>query len=144
MKLISTVVAVSILSVAGFSKESRSPELIFQKKCAMCHTIGKPKNKQFKKRMVAPPVDVAMKGVVVTIDAVEGPFKDDELKKESIMFLKDYLFNPSREKTNCEDIVVEKFGMMPSLKGFISQEELDIVVPWVYDKFKPLKTNGKY
>ncbi len=144
MKLMSTIVAMSVLSVVGFAKEPRSPEVIFQKKCAMCHTVGKPKNKLMKKRMVAPPIDVAMKGVVVTIDAVEGPFEGKELKEESIAFLKDYLFYPEREKTNCEDIVVDKFGMMPSLKGFISKEELDIVVPWVYDKFRPLKINGKY
>ena len=126
------------------AKELRTAQKIYEKKCAMCHTVGKPKNKEDKKRMVAPPIDVAMKGVVITIDAVDGPFKDDELREESIAFLKDYLYYPESDKTNCEDMVVKKFGMMPSLKGFISEQELDKVVPWVYDTFKPKKVNGKY
>ncbi len=140
----SIILSLCILGSVAIAKEPRSPELIFQKKCAMCHTIGKPENKQAKKKMVAPPIDVAMKGVVITIDAIDGPFKDDELRKESIAFLKDYLINPTSDKTNCEDIVVKKFGMMPSLKGFISKDELNRVVPWVYDTFRPIKINGKY
>ena len=34
--------------------------------------------------------------------------------------------------------------MMPSLKGFITEDELDVVLPWVYDNFKPTKVNGKW
>ena len=127
------------------AKELTDAQTIFTKKCAMCHTIGKPKNKIEKNKMVAPPIDVAMKGVVVTIDAVDGPFKGDELRDESIEFLKDYLYEPTADKTNCEDSVVEKFRRMPSLKGFISPKELEIVVPWVYDTFRPLKNSkGEY
>ena len=127
------------------AKELRDAQTIYTKKCAMCHTVGKPKNKTEKKKRVAPPIDVAMKGVVVTIDAVDGPFKGDELRDESIVFLKDYLYEPTEDKTNCEDTVVKRFGRMPSLKGFISPKELEIVVPWVYDTFKPLKNSkGEY
>jgi hypothetical protein len=127
-----------------FAKEPRTPEMIFVKKCAMCHTVGKPQNAAQRSQMVAPPIDVAMAGVVITIDAVDGPFKDDELRTESITFLKDYLYNPTEDKTNCEDHVVKRFGRMPSLKGFISSDELDRVVPWVYDTYKPQRINGSY
>ena len=41
-------------------------------------------------------------------------------------------------------MVVKRFGRMPSLKGFLSEEELDVVVPWVYDSFKPQRVNGKF
>ncbi len=137
-------VLLTALGINIYAKDIRTAQEIFTKKCAMCHTIGKLNNKALKKKMVAPPIDVAMKGVVITIDAVDGPFNDKELRAESISFLKDYLYEPTEEKTNCEDIVVKKFGRMPSLKGFILPQELDIVVPWVYDKFKPLKINGEY
>ncbi|MEA3289848.1 MAG: c-type cytochrome [Campylobacterota bacterium] len=143
-KSLSLFAVAGLLSVVYASDKVRSPQVIFTKKCAMCHTIDRPTNKAQKKRMVAPPIKMAMSGVVITIDAVEGPMSDSELREESIDFLKDYLYNPHRDKTNCEDFVVKKFGMMPSLKGFISQKELDVVVPWVYDKFKPSKVDGKY
>jgi hypothetical protein len=144
MKLLTLATSVALLSTISLAKEPRTPEQIFAKKCAMCHTVGKPESKMERMEMVGPPITMAMSGVVITIDAVDGPFKDEELRKESIAFLKDYLYNPTAEKTNCEDQVVEKFGRMPSLKGFLSPEELDVVVPWVYDTFKPIKVNGEY
>lgn len=144
MKLLFITVFVSFMASTIYAKDVRSPEVIFAKKCAMCHTIGKPKNKEARKTMVAPPVDVAMSGVVITIDAVDGPYSDKELREESIAFLKDYLYYPTEDKTNCEDIVVERFGRMPSLKGFLSPKELDVVVPWVYDNFKPKRVDGKF
>lgn len=144
MKLVLSVLAIAVLGGTLFAKESRSPELIYQKKCAMCHTVGKPTTKSQKQKMVAPPITVAMKGAVVTIDAVDGPFKDDELREEFIAFIKDCLYYPTADKTNCEDMVVKKFGRMPSLKGFISKDELDIVAPWIFDTYKPLKVNGEY
>ena len=126
------------------AKEIRSAEVLFEKKCAMCHTVLKPKNKIAKKRMVAPPITKAMKSVVITIDALEGPLKDDELKKETLVFLQDYIYHPSAKKADCEGSVIKKFGVMPSLKGFISQKELDVLLPWVYENFKPKKVNGEW
>lgn len=144
MKLFNLIVSTLLVGSIIQAKELNKPEEIFAKKCVMCHIVGKPQTKAQRNSMVAPPIDVAMSGVVITIDAVEGPMSDEELKEESIAFLKDYLFYPTRDKTNCEDMVVKRFGMMPSLKGFLSQEQLDIVVPWIYDTFKPEKINGKY
>ena len=144
MKLITLATSIALLSTITFAQEPRSPEQIFEKKCAMCHNIGKPKNQAERMKMVAPPIDVAMSSVVITIDAVDGPFKDEELKEESIKFLKDYLYNPSPDKTNCEDFVVKNFGRMPSLKGFLSEKELEVLVPWIFETFKPIKVNGEY
>jgi hypothetical protein len=145
MKINKTILVVAItlgVLVSNIqAKEIRSASKLYEKKCAMCHKVGKPQNEMEKKAMVAPPIDVAMRSFVITIDAVDGPFKDDELREETIIYLKDYLYEPTKEKTNCEDEVVKKFGRMPSLKGFVSPEELDKVVAWVYDTFKPLKNS---
>lgn len=144
MKTLSTIVIISLLSSGLlYAKKERSAEQIWQKKCAMCHNIDKPNNDLERKKMVAPPILVAMKSVVVTIDAVEGPFSPEELREESIEVLKDFMYEPTRDKVNCEDMMINKFGMMPSLKGFISQKELDKVIPWVYDTFKPTIVDGK-
>ncbi|MEA1915774.1 MAG: c-type cytochrome [Campylobacterota bacterium] len=143
-KTLSIIAVTALCTTALQAKQPRSPEVIFAKKCAMCHTISRPKSKAEKKTLVAPPLEAAMAGVVITIDALDGPFNDEQMKKESVAFLKKYLMEPAREDTNCEDQVVTKFGMMPSLKGFISPQELDVVVPWVYDKYRPLKVDGKY
>ena len=145
MKKLSSLIILSLLSGnLLYAKKERSAEQIWQKKCAMCHNLNKPNNDMEKKAMVAPPIYLAMKSVVVTVDAVEGPFNPKELREESIEVLKDFIYYPTRDKVNCEDKMINKFGMMPSLKGFISQKELDKVVPWVYDKFKPTIIDGKF
>jgi len=95
--------------------------------------------------MVAPPIAVAVRSVVIGVDAIEGPVNNTELRALSIEFLKDYINEPTREKGYCEDMSYNKFGKMPSLKGFIKKSELDIVVPWVIDNFSPTKDkNGNY
>lgn len=137
----------SIMVLAGsslFAKEIRAPQELFVKKCAMCHLMERPKTKEARKLMAAPAIKTVVAGTVITIDAVEGPMSEDELRTESIAFMKDYLFNPSKDKANCEDFVVRKFGVMPSMKGFVSQEEMDALVPWVYDNYKPEKIKGSY
>ena len=144
MKILLSSIVIALSTQIVSAADTRPAEQLFTKKCAMCHNINRPQNKMEKRRMVAPPLTAAMAGVVITIDAIEGPFSDKELRDESIEFIKDYLYNPTRDKTNCEDHVVNRFGMMPSLKGFISPKELDVLVPWVYDNFKPTKVNGKY
>ena len=118
---------------------------IFQKKCVMCHSMYKPNNMEENKKIVAPPIPVAMRSVVIGVDAIEEPKDATELKQMSIEFLKDYIKNPSPEKGYCEDKSYKRFGTMPSVKGFISNEQIDIVVPWVYDNYSPKKDkNGKY
>jgi len=95
--------------------------------------------------MVAPPIFIAMRCVVVGVDAIEDPSSQKELRSLSIEFLKDYLKEPTRDKGYCEDMSYKKFGSMPSLKGFISDKQLDIVAPWVFDNYSPKKDkNGKY
>lgn len=144
-KLLTAGLIVGFLTTGLNAKGMQSPQKIFTKKCQMCHAMSKPKNKHEKMRMAAPPMAVAMRGVVIGVDAIEDPANEKELRTLSIEFLKDYLMNPTRDKGYCEDMSYRKFGMMPSLKGFVNKKQLDIVVPWVFDNFAPKKdANGKY
>ncbi len=137
----------SIIALAASSllaKEPRAPQELFVKKCAMCHLMERPETKEARKLMAAPAIKTVMAGSIITLDALEGPMSDEKLRETSIEFIKDYLFNPSKDKANCEDFVVRKYGVMPSMKGFVTKEEMDILIPWVYDNFKPEKTKGSY
>lgn len=134
------------INAYGYTKAKplTDPETIFTKKCVACHLVNAPKTKEEASKMSGPPILKPLKSVTITIDAVDGPFKDEDLREEVIAFIKDYIFNPAPHKTNCEPEAVEAYGYMPSLKGFISEKEVDILVPWVYDKFKPHKVNGEW
>ena len=125
-------------------KEISDPQEIFTKKCVGCHITHPPKTPEQKKALAGPPIHKPLKSVTITIDAVDGPFKDDELREEVIAFMKDYIMNPHPSKTNCEPEAIEAYGYMPSLKGYITPKQLDILVPWLYDTYKPKKVNGEW
>ena len=146
MKKIAIVLATTLITWGDLAaKEVRSAGVIFEQKCQMCHMAQLPKTPEEKKRVVSPPMPIVMKNTVMGIDAeLDDGTPEAEIRKIAIPFMKEYLYNPDRKKTNCEDISFDRFGVMPSLKGFISEEELDVVVPWVYDTFKPTKVNGKW
>ena len=120
-----------------FANNLTNPQTIYLKKCQMCHALDYPNSVEEKKALAAPNILTIMKNISKGVDAIEEPKTKEELKALVIEFMKDYVFNPTPSKSYCEDIVFKKFDYMPSLKGFISPKELEIVLPWVYDNFTP-------
>lgn len=51
---------------------------------------------------------------------------------EVVEFVKDYVIHPDIQKSVCMDEVKEAFGVMPSMKGQISDEELEAVAEYIY------------
>jgi hypothetical protein len=144
-KLVLTVGIVGLVVQTLQAKEVRTAPVLFEKKCQMCHSATLPKTDSERKKMVSPPMAVVMKNTVMGIEAeLDAGATDADIRKITIPFMKEYLYYPDRKKSNCEDISFDRFGTMPSLKGFITEEELDVVLPWVYDSFKPIKVNGKW
>jgi hypothetical protein len=63
--------------------------------------------------------------------------EDDDVKRRVIVaFVKDYIENPSIQYSMCHPMAIEKFGIMPSLKGKLSDEERQAVAEWVYDRYE--------
>jgi hypothetical protein len=139
MKAIKFILPLCLCANFLYAKDIKEPSVLFQKKCQMCHMIGVSKDKKVINAMVSPSINYTIKNLVWGMDSENDGISDSELKKISVAFMKDYLYYPDRKKTNCEDISFDRFGVMPSLKGFISEEEMDVLLPWVYDKFKPTK-----
>ena len=120
-----------------FSNNLTEPQTIYLKKCQMCHALDYPDSVEEKNASAAPNILTVMKNISKGIDAIEEPKTKEELKILVVEFMKDYIYNPSPKKSYCEDSVFKRYDYMPSLKGFISEDELDIVLPWVYDNFIP-------
>ena len=139
MKVLKVVSIIAICTIISYAKDTREPSVLFQQKCQMCHMDGVSRDAKIIKSMVSPSMNYTIKNLVWGMDSEHEGLSDVELKKISIAFMKDYLYFPDRKKTNCEDISFDKFGIMPSLKGFITEQEMDILLPWIYDKFKPIK-----
>ena len=61
---------------------------------------------------------------------------DNDVKRRVIIaFIKDYIENPSVQYSMCHPMAIEKFGIMPSLKGKLSEEERQAVAEWVHDRY---------
>jgi len=102
---------------------------LFEAKCTACHTMSRPQDMS---KLVAP----AIMGVM---NHVKMKYAD---KDQAVQFMKDYVLNPSRDKAVCMPQKIEKFGLMPSQKGVVTPEELDIILPWLYDNFPPKGFKG--
>ena len=47
-------------------------------------------------------------------------------------FVKDYLYNPNKAKTICLEGIIRHFDTMPSMKGKITEEEIEEVTHFLY------------
>ncbi|RXJ58177.1 hypothetical protein [Candidatus Marinarcus aquaticus] len=133
------LVIISFFITLLLSKDLNNPAKIYTKKCLMCHAVNAPENEREQALMAAPYITLAMKSVSYGVDAIEEPKNNKELRKLVIEHIEDYIFNPSQDKSYCEQIIFDQFRNMPSLKGFISQKEAQLVAPWIYDNFAPEK-----
>lgn len=109
---------------------------VYTKNCMRCHVEMMEKSEVMKhlKTLKAPPmieVSNRLNGNIVIKDG------DDDVKRRVIIaFVKDYINNPSVQYSMCEPMAIEKFGIMPSLKGKLSEEEAQAVAEWVIDRYK--------
>jgi cytochrome c553 len=126
--ILSTLVVSSLLAVDG--------EKVYEKVCSSCHVKMISKKETLKKlgKLKAPPmVEVSnqLKNNIKIVDDI-----DDMIHRGVVVaFIKDYVINPDIESSMCHAMALEKFGVMPSQKGKLTDEELDAVAKWVYDYY---------
>ena len=130
-----------LLAVSSSILFASSGEELTQKNCATCHLMSIPTPEMIP-TMKAP----AMDAVIFHINLL---IKKDKDKKS---FILDYVQNPDIKKSVCESNKVQSFGMMPSLKGQVSVEDLGAIADYLIanyprkafvDMIKEIKTNGK-
>ena len=100
---------------SSFIFASNGAELT-QKNCASCHVLTTPTPDMIP-TMTAPAMDAVMFHINLVMN------KPEEIKA----FIMDYVVNPDASKSVCESNKVQGFGVMPSLKGKVSQEDLGII-----------------
>lgn len=109
-------------------------EKVFEKACASCHIkmISKPEFMKVMKSVKAPPMIEVSNQLKNNIKIVEDI--DDEIHRAVVIaFIKDYVIYPHLDKSMCTGAALDRFGLMPSQKGKLSEEELNAVSAWVYD-----------
>jgi cytochrome c len=111
----------AILSVAlTYAIYANTPQELFTTKCVMCHTDKKIDSKA---NLIGPHINEVL-------FHVKEKFSD---KKEAISFMKEYIFKPDASKALCASM--DKFGLMPSLKGALTKSEADAILEYIYNNF---------
>lgn len=65
--------------------------------------------------------------------------KDDDAdvhRAVVIAFIKDYIKYPDLMKTMCNPSAIDKFGVMPSQKAVLNDEEINAISTWLYDRYE--------
>ncbi len=115
-------------------------ETVYKKKCAACHEAYIPMGElkenfieynNTKLKLKAPTLNQLSFRLKQRIGDPNGD-RDMQLM-EITDFVTNYLYNPDREKSICMDEVLEAFGTMPSMKGKISEAEIEAVTEYIYD-----------
>mgnify|MGYP002639702005 CR=1 FL=1 len=109
---------------------------VYKQKCMLCHIeiINKSETiKRFRTLKAPPMIEVAnqLKNNIITKDDDE-----DVHRQVVIAFIKEYIDKPDLQYTMCHPMAIEKFGVMPSLKGQLSDKEKQAVAEWIYDRYE--------
>ena len=116
---------------------------VYEKKCASCHqgyiSMGKLKENFLDYnntllKLTAPTLNQLSYRLKQRIGDPKGD--NDMHRMEVAAFISDYVINPDRQKSLCLEDVMQHFKTMPSLKGKISEEELEEVSTYIYDAEK--------
>ena len=97
---------------------------LLKSKCATCHMLEKPTADMIPD-LKAPPMEAVMYHTKLVMN-------DKENMKA---FIADYVRNPSAEKSVCESNKVQQYGVMPALKGSISDEELSKISNYLIEHY---------
>ncbi len=113
---------------------------VYEKKCASCHPGYIPMSKLKENfqdynntllKLTAPTLNQLSYRLKKSIGDPKG---DNEIHRmEVAAFISEYVLYPDRQKSLCLDEVMQSFETMPSLKGKVSEEELEAVSTYIYD-----------
>ena len=133
MKHFTRIVTVIGLIGAGFGTlqaSEKSGEELFKVNCTSCHATA---HQEDESKFVAPYIMGAVRHVKEKFDT----------KEAAVTFMVDYIQNPSKEKAACEPRSIERFGLMPSLKGAVSPEDLEKIANYVYNTYPNGQGKGR-
>ncbi len=112
----------ALLSTATLLTASDAGAKLSEEKCTSCHMTSSSSAKLKDGKMHAPPMWGVMK-------KVKNHFKT---KEEGIAFITDYTMYPAEEKMIFPEATKEYFGLMPSMRETVTNEEMKLIAEYLY------------
>lgn len=119
-KMVSLSLIIGVVSVLIASDVA---EELANTKCGSCHLMGAI-TKEKLDNMKAPPYWAIAK-------KANERYQNEE---DKIKYIVDYTLNPSEEKMLFPKATKEKFGVMPSQKGKVTQDEIRMISSYILEK----------
>jgi len=115
------------------NKDTNKPQLdgkkLIKQKCSRCHNLDLPPKTYEDEK--APP----MMAVTFHIKDFIKVSNDSEKIPKAIEFVKDYVIYPSVSKSFCDKQSLKTYGVMPSQKGKVTQDELEAIATYMFEHF---------
>ena len=110
-------------------KKISHEEELFNKYCSKCHAtvLGVTNDGGYENSYLTPAPYVA--------DLVSKLKEKTGSKEKFEEFIKEYIQDPDKRKTLYGKKAIKKFGLMPSLKGTMSDEEISGLANFLYEKY---------
>ena len=121
-----------LLSFSGCQEKHHSNldgKKLLEQKCSQCHNLDLPP-KTFEDEKAPPMMAVAFH----IKDFIKAANESEKIPK-AIDFVKDYVINPSASKSFCDKKSLESYGVMPSQKGNVTQEELQAIAEYMFEHY---------
>lgn len=102
---------------------------LMEQKCAKCHNLDLPPKTYENEK--APP----MMAVAFHLRAFVPADTPSDKVPNAIKFIKDYVIHPSASKSYCDKESLKSYGVMPSQKGKVTQDELQAIGEYLFEHF---------
>ena len=131
MKAVVTLFTLLLLFSACEQKQHANLDgkKLLEQKCSSCHNLDLPP-KTFEDEKAPPMMAVAFH----IKDFIHAANESEKIPK-AIDFVKDYVINPSASKSFCDKESLKTYGVMPSQKGNVTQEELQAIAEYMFSHY---------
>ena len=135
IKKITLLFLFSIICVLGSEGEE-----VYQKKCASCHESFISLEKLMENFMEKNNTMLKLKAPTLNQisfrlkQQIGDPKGDEDIHRMEVgAFIAGYLKNPDKQKSICLPEVIQHFETMPSMKGKLTEDEIEAVSEFLYD-----------
>jgi cytochrome c len=132
MKRLNLLLIPAVILLSGcFDKEKKhlDGKLLLEKKCSSCHNLDLPP-KTYEDELAPPMMAVSFH----VVSFMQTPDESARVSK-AVDFVKDYVINPSEEKSFCDKKSLQDYGLMPSQKGNVTEDELEAIARYMFEHF---------
>ncbi|MBN2746185.1 MAG: c-type cytochrome [Bacteroidales bacterium] len=109
-----------------FNSKISQGEKLFEEKCSLCHSM-RPCVGSEMYSVTGPDMQLISNSLQQKFVKPDGTIQLEEAN----LFLTDYVYFPDQTKAIMEQSVINRYGIMPSLKGSVTDEEIRHIAEFI-------------